>query len=233
MKIIRLLYIIFDKMGSVSLIPIEYQDSEIILANKRSGLASQGGSGVSHSVDTDLAAQIGQKVYLCHRLDKDTSGLLLCAKSPQAANKWSRLIAEKTVKKEYMALCFGQPKSPKGKISLPIREKGLMKDALTYFELEKSLLPKDFGLENDFGLFPISLLKLTLATGRTHQIRIHLAQSGLPIIGDDKYGNFVLNKAAKRDLGLKRLCLCAFRLTLPLLEGQKTFQIKDDFFLDI
>ncbi|MBO7121973.1 MAG: hypothetical protein J6V90_01670 [Treponema sp.] len=66
-------------MKSETLIPIVYQDQEIILVNKRSGLASQGGAGVGRSVDSDLALQIGQKVYLCHRLDKETSGLLLCA----------------------------------------------------------------------------------------------------------------------------------------------------------
>ena len=86
-------------MKSETLIPIVYEDDEIILINKKSGLASQGGVGVGKSVDTELAAQIGQKVYLCHRLDKDTSGLLLCAKTPAAANKWSRLVGEKSVKK--------------------------------------------------------------------------------------------------------------------------------------
>lgn len=215
-------------MNSQTLIPIVFEDQEIILANKRAGLASQGGSGISHSVDTDLAAQIGQKIYLCHRLDKETSGLILCAKSPQAANKWSRLIGEKSVKKEYKALCFGKPKVPSGKISLPVREKGQPKAALTFYQLEKSYEDQDAGFEN-LSVTPLSLMRLTLATGRTHQIRIHLAQSGLPIIGDDKYGDFPMNKAAKRELGIKRLCLCAFRLTLPLAGGEKVFEIESDF----
>ena len=85
-------------MKSETFMPVVYEDDEIILVNKKSGLASQGGAGVGRSVDTDLAEQIGQKVYLCHRLDKDTSGLLLCAKSSAAANKWSRLVGEKSVK---------------------------------------------------------------------------------------------------------------------------------------
>ena len=214
-------------MKSESLIPIVYEDDEIILINKRSGLASQGGVGVGKSVDTELSAQIGQKVYLCHRLDKDTSGLLLCAKTSAAANKWSRLVGEKSVKKEYLALCFGQPKNPSGKITLPVKEKGQSKSAVTYYE--KAQLSDFMQEEAKASRLDLCLMKLTLATGRTHQIRIHLAQSGLPIVGDDKYGDFGLNKAAKRDLGLKRLCLCAFRLTLPLASGQQTFEISPDF----
>ena len=214
-------------MKSESLIPIVYEDDEIILINKRSGLASQGGVGVGKSVDTELSAQIGQKVYLCHRLDKDTSGLLLCAKTSAAANKWSRLVGEKSVKKKYMALCFGQPKNPSGKITLPVKEKGQSKSAVTYYE--KAQLSDFMQEEAKASRLDLCLMKLTLATGRTHQIRIHLAQSGLPIVGDDKYGDFGLNKAAKRDLGLKRLCLCAFRLTLPLASGQQTFEISPDF----
>lgn len=214
-------------MKSETLIPIVYEDDEIILINKKSGLASQGGVGVGKSVDTELAAQIGQKVYLCHRLDKDTSGLLLCAKTPAAANKWSRLVGEKSVKKEYLALCFGEPKNPSGKITLPVKEKGQSKSAVTYYE--KAQLSDFLQEEAKASRLDLCLMKLTLATGRTHQIRIHLSQSELPIIGDDKYGDFGLNKAAKRDLGLKRLCLCAFRLTLPLASGQQTFEISPDF----
>lgn len=214
-------------------IPIIWHDSEIILIHKRAGLASQGGAGVGRSVDSDLAAQIGQKIYLCHRLDKETSGLLLCAKSPAAANKWSRLIGEKSVTKEYKALCFGVPQNKSGKITLPINEKGQPKSALTFYELEKTFSPEDFGVsdgsDESAGLFPVSLLRLTLATGRTHQIRIHLAQSGLPIIGDDKYGDFKKNKAAKKLLGIKRLCLCAFRLSLPLEGQNKRFETELDF----
>ena len=210
-------------MNSQTLIPIVYEDQEIILINKRAGLASQGGSGVSHSVDDDLAAQAGQKIYLCHRLDKETSGLLLCAKTPSAANKWSRLVGQKAAKKEYLALSFGTPKNASGKITLPIRDRGLEKDALTYYKLQKTFSPPESSLG------PLSLISLELGTGRTHQIRIHLAQSALPIVGDDKHGDFKLNKAAKRELGIKRLCLCAYRLTLPLAGGERTFQVECDF----
>ena len=206
-------------------IPIIWQDSDLVLIDKRAGLASQGGVGVGRSVDQDLSEQLGQKIYLCHRLDKETSGLLLCAKSSAAAAKWSRLVGEKSVKKEYKALCFGEPKSPSGKITLPIHEKGGPKPALTFYELEKTFGADELGGFEE----PLCVMRLSLGTGRTHQIRIHLAQSGLPIVGDDKYGDFKLNKAAKRDLQIKRLCLRAFRLTLPLPGGDRVFELPCDF----
>ena len=207
-------------------IPIIWQNPDLVLIDKRAGLASQGGVGVGRSVDQELSEQLGQKIYLCHRLDKETSGLLLCAKSSAAAAKWSRLVGEKSVKKEYKALCFGSPKSSSGKITLPINERGGSKPALTFYELEKTFGPEELG---GFDQSPICVMRLSLGTGRTHQIRIHLAQSGLPIAGDDKYGDFKLNKAAKRDLKIKRLCLRAFRLTLPLPDGPRVFELPCDF----
>ncbi|MCH5283820.1 MAG: RluA family pseudouridine synthase, partial [Treponema sp.] len=118
-------------------IPIIYEDSEIFVINKRQGLAVQGGAGISHSVDSDFAAQVGQKIYLVHRLDKETSGLLLCAKSPSAAAKWTRVVGEKNAEKEYKALCLGAMENPRGKISSDISERGAKKRAETFYETEK------------------------------------------------------------------------------------------------
>lgn len=254
----NLFYIILTKMKS-EIIPIIYEDSEIFVINKRQGLAVQGGSGISHSVDSDLAAQVGQKIYLVHRLDKETSGLLVCAKNPRAAAKWTRLFGEKSVEKEYKALCLGAMKNPRGKISSDIVERGVKKRAETFYETEKVFeIPwevsgenfsgnrdekivgkkiargdfeedcgKELAAENSDGVFSrkISLLRLRLGTGRTHQLRIHLAGEGVPICGDDKYGDFAANRLLKKRFGIKRLCLCAFRLTLPLAGGRRTFEI--------
>lgn len=237
------------------MIPIIYEDSEIFVINKRQGLAVQGGAGISHSVDSDLAAQVGQKIYLVHRLDKETSGLLVCAKNPRAAAKWTRVLGEKAAEKEYKALCFGAMKNPRGKISSDIVERGVKKRAETFYETEKIFeipwedSPENFenrdgeisenrGEENSCaesklsaGVLPrkISLLCLRLGTGRTHQLRIHLAAEGVPICGDDKYGDFSANRLLKKKFGIKRLCLCAFRLTLPLSEGRRTFEIEAEF----
>ena len=227
------------------MIPIIYEDSEIFVINKRQGLAVQGGAGISHSVDSDLAAQVGQKIYLVHRLDKETSGLLVCAKNPRAAAKWTRILGEKAAEKEYKALCFGAMKNPRGKISSDIVERGVKKRAETFYETEKVFeIPSegaDDGFENRDGKnteskvpaggLPrkISLLRLRLGTGRTHQLRIHLAAEGVPICGDDKHGDFSANRLLKKKFGIKRLCLCAFRLTLPLSEGRRTFEIEAEF----
>ena len=90
------------------MIPIIYENDEIIIINKPAGLAVQGGQGVVHSVDRDFAEQVGYKIYLVHRLDKDTAGLMVVAKNPVAAGKWTKLIGSKIVKKEYVALCVGK-----------------------------------------------------------------------------------------------------------------------------
>ncbi|MDE7290455.1 MAG: RNA pseudouridine synthase [Treponemataceae bacterium] len=242
---------------------------------------------------------MGQKIYLVHRLDKETSGLLVCAKNPRAAAKWTRILGEKSAEKEYMALCFGEMKNPRGKISSDIVERGVKKRAETFYETEKVFeIPwEDFekrgeenfensAKENSFekkfvaqnfaensgrensrkeshensfcnraqnfaekksekiaaknscadsessaGVLPrkMSLLRLRLGTGRTHQLRIHLAAEGVPICGDDKHGDFAANRLLKKKFGIKRLCLCAFRLTLPLAEGRRTVEIDAGF----
>ena len=192
-----------------------YENSEICVIDKPQGLSCQGGEGVKNSVDELLSSQIGQKIHLVHRLDKETSGLLITAKNPAAASKWTSLIAGKTVKKEYIALCLGYPvingkRTAHGTISGTILQRGEEKTAVTHFSVEKNALVKS---EDGTAELEVSLLRLTLGTGRTHQIRIQLASVGCPIAADDKHGDFKKNKIAKKILGIKRLCLCAARLT--------------------
>ena len=93
-------------MNSLLTIPIIYDNSEIFIINKKAGMSVQGGEKVSHPLDEELSRQTGQKVYLVHRLDKDTSGLMIVAKTPAAANKWTKLIGSKEVEKEYIAICI-------------------------------------------------------------------------------------------------------------------------------
>lgn len=205
-------------------VPILYEDSEIYVINKPGGLSVQGGHGVSHSLDVDFAVQTGQKVYLVHRLDKDTSGLMIVAKNPAAASKWTRLIGSKAVKKEYLALCAGKMQAEKGIIEDSVIQHGEEKSALTHYSLEnqKNVRTEVEGFEN----ITLSLLRLRLETGRMHQIRIHLAKSGCPIAGDDQHGNFKLNKVLKKSLKIKSLQLASVRLTLPLSGGDKVFEIE-------
>lgn len=205
-------------------VPILYEDSEIYVINKPAGLSVQGGHGVTHSLDNDFAAQTGNKVYLVHRLDKDTAGLMIVAKNPPAASKWTKLIGSKAVKKEYLAVCAGKMQKKSGVIKESITQHGEEKSAVTYYTVEnqKTVQTEVEGFES----ITLSLLHLKLETGRMHQIRIHLAKNGCPIAGDDQHGNFKLNKALKKALKIKALQLASVRLTLPLDGGEKTFEIE-------
>lgn len=199
-------------------IPVVYEDDDICIINKPSGLAVQGGAGVVSAVDTVLSQQLGSKVYLVHRLDKDTAGLLITAKNPRAASVWTKRVASGDVQKEYCALCIGEFLHGEGTISDPVVHKGTSQDALTFFCAEKQSRIKraaangfeqknDSESEKDFLCF--SLVRLVLGTGRMHQIRIHLAGRGTPIAGDDKYGDFKLNRILRKEFGIKKLHLAA------------------------
>ena len=195
---------------------ILYEDEEIFVISKNSGLAVQGGANVKHSIDVDFADEIGQKIFLVHRLDKDTAGLMIVAKNPAAAAKWTKLISGKTVKKEYIAICAGTIEPKKGIICEKIVQHGEEKKAVTNYEVEKEI-------ETECG--KLSQIRLLLETGRMHQIRIHLAKNSCPIAGDDQHGNFKLNKQLKKTLGIKKLLLASVKLTVPLQSKNQVFEI--------
>lgn len=213
-----------------------YEDDEILLVNKPAGVSVQGGVGIAHPLDDELAKQVGYKVHLVHRLDRETSGLLVVAKHPAAAKKWISLIATKHVQKEYTALCFGRPvlngtPAQTGTITDAVRKNGREQAAVTQFTVEETVripLPNPNGAEPDektLQELTVSRLHVVLGTGRMHQIRIHLAGAQCPIVADDKHGNFKLNKLAKKSLKIKTLCLAATKITLPLAEKPRTFEI--------
>ena len=211
---------------------IIFENSEILVINKEYGVSVQGGINIFHPLDEELSKELGYKIYLVHRLDKETSGLMIVAKNPKAANKWIELIASKSVKKEYSALCFDVPKingkpQTKGVLKDNLQKNGKNVSALTYFEVEKTFekeVTVTNGTEEETKKLDFSLIHLTLGTGRTHQIRLHLAKALSPIVQDDKHGNFKLNKLAKK-CGFKKMCLCSTKLTLPLENEVKTFEI--------
>ena len=214
------------------MIPIIYENDEIIIINKPAGLAVQGGQGVVHSVDRDFAEQLGYKIYLVHRLDKDTSGLMIVAKTPIAAGKWTKLIGSKIARKEYLALCAGKMPSKSGIIKEDVVQHGESKAAVTHYQVEKEWsLP--YENENGAGEIPLCLIRLQLETGRMHQIRIHLAKNNCPIAGDDQHGNFKINKLLKKVCKIKRLQLAAVRLTIPLDGKEKTFEIPMPFEINV
>ena len=223
-------------------IPVLFEDDEIFVINKPAGVAVQGGEGIAHPLDEEFSKQVGFKVHLVHRLDKETCGLMVVAKNPNAASKWIELIASKQVQKEYTAICFGEPlingkKQKTGTISGSVIKKNGKNEreqsAVTNFTVEEVKTVEipvfsDNPEEDASKLIPLTFSKihLKLGTGRMHQIRIHLSSVGAPICGDDKHGNFKLNKLAKKHLKIKNLLLCSQKLTIPTAGGNtKTFEI--------
>ena len=195
-------------------IPIIYEDKFCIVFNKPAGLPVQGGEGIKLSLDSILSEKIRPRPFLVHRLDKETSGIILVAKTKEAARLFSALFANTgAINKLYLALCSGNVKPEQGLISLglDIKQKGrfpVQKEAETFYRCLSTV---------EAAGYSFSLLELKLMTGRMHQIRRHLAHIGNPVLGDDKYGDFSLNKKLKTATGLKRLLLHAWRLVIPPL----------------
>jgi 23S rRNA pseudouridine955/2504/2580 synthase len=193
-----------------------YEDEEILVLDKPAGLASQPGEGVRVSVVEAVERDFGFRPFLVHRLDKETAGCLVVARTAAAAAKWSRLIESRELRKTYRAVVSGFPGAAAGRFDEPVRTRGGEKAAATSWRLLGS-----FGGEGAAGPVPagplhrFSYLELELGTGRTHQIRLHLAAHGLPILGDDRHGDFAINKALRKEAGLKRLLLVAWSLDLP------------------
>lgn len=185
-----------------------YEDEEILVVDKPSGLASQPGAEVRVSVVEAVERDYGFRPFLVHRLDKETSGCMIVAKSAAAASRWAGLVEARSLRKVYRAVAAGRPEGEKGQLSDPVRERGVEKSAHTDWRL----LGAFAGLE---GGPLLSYLELELGTGRMHQIRIHLAGAGTPILGDERHGDFPLNRRLRKEAGLRRLLLHARSLVLP------------------
>lgn len=193
-------------------IPVVYEDGDILVVNKPFGIAVQGGEGVTVTIIGILERQTGKKIYPVHRLDKDTAGLMLFALSSEAASRLTRLIGSRTVVKTYQAVCFGKPPRADGIINLPAGRSGDEKPGETSYRILAST-------EHH------SLLSLGLGTGRMHQIRMHLAATGCPIIADDKYGDFKKNREVRSLAGIRKLQLASVSLEFPLGKGIAKFDI--------
>ncbi|MCL4802310.1 MAG: RluA family pseudouridine synthase [Burkholderiales bacterium] len=193
--------------------PVVLEDDALLVIDKPAGVAVHGGSGVSAGVIEQLRAArpAARFLELVHRLDRDTSGLLIVAKKRPALLAMHRALREGAVDKRYLVLVKGRWTRAARDVALPLRryltaagERRVSVNAAgqasrTRFELERRL--------DGF-----SLLAATIETGRTHQIRVQLAHLGFPVAGDDKYGDFELNRTLARR-GLRRMFLHAERLS--------------------
>lgn len=203
--------------------PILFEDDHVLAIDKPAGVAVHGGSGVSFGVIEQLRRARPQARFLelVHRLDRETSGILLVAKRRSALTRLQDQFRERETGKTYLALVPGQwPRNLKV-IDLPLR-KYIVADGSAEGERRVRVTAKDdpeglrsVTLVKVSPVTPVdanfSLLEVTIKTGRTHQIRVHLASQGHAIAGDDKYGDFELNRGLQKR-GLKRMFLHAWRL---------------------
>jgi len=204
--------------------PILLEDEHLIALDKPAGTAVHGGSGVSFGVIEQLRQARPQAKFLelVHRLDRETSGILLVAKKRSALTHLQDQFRERETGKTYLALVLGAWPANKKVIDTPLH-KYLQADgerrvrvtapedpdgmrSITLVKVRSTVPARP-----DAGLPAFSLLEVTIKTGRTHQIRVHLASQGHAIAGDEKYGDFDLNRHLHKH-GLKRMFLHAWRL---------------------
>ena len=206
--------------GVVRQFVILHEEEGWMAVGKPSGVAVHGGSGISFGVIEQLRMARPQARFLelVHRLDRETSGILLVAKKRSALKHLQDQFRARATGKTYLALVAGQWPEKLKVLDTPLR-KSLLPDG----ERRVSTVPRDHpdamaavSLVKRVAVGEsFSLLEVTIKTGRTHQIRVHLAAQGMPIAGDDKYGDFELNKALRRagnPVPLQRMFLHAWRL---------------------
>jgi 23S rRNA pseudouridine955/2504/2580 synthase len=216
-----------------------YEDKDVLVLNKPFGLAVQGGSGTTRHIDgmLEALAKGDTRPVLVHRLDRDTSGVLLCAKNRRTAADLGEMFRSRQAKKIYWALVEGVPKPAQGRVSLYLAKGAGMERArgqggeiekmrvarhgeadaqhsLTYYAIVEKIAPRG------------AWLSMKPLTGRTHQLRAHAEAIGHPIFGDPKYGHRAEDEVRRRDPlraipdGLERkLHLLARRLVLPHPKG--------------
>ena len=202
-----------DLVAEAMNLVVPYEDEHLLVVDKPAGLVVHPAPG--HASGTLVHGLLAYDVEggdepdrpgIVHRLDRDTSGLMVVARSPEAHRRLQEMVQAREVTREYVALVGGRPRSRRGTIDAPIgrdRSDPLRhsldtdspRDAVTHFEVEE-VFPRH------------ALLRVTLETGRTHQIRVHLAAIDLPVVGDPLYGR-------AGELGLERQFLHAARLAFP------------------
>ena len=200
--------------SGIRLLPrVLYRDEALIALNKPAGMAVHGGSGISRGVIEQMRLELPECRYmeLVHRLDRETSGVLLIALKRRALVGLHAAMRDGKIEKRYLTLVAGRWPNPVQHVKLPLHKR-VTDDG------EKRVTVRDDG-QSAHTIFrrlesyaDFTLLEAELKTGRTHQIRVHTSHLGFPIAGDDKYGDLELNKQLARQ-GLKRMFLHAARLS--------------------
>lgn len=195
-------------------LPIIYEDEAMLVIDKPEGIAVHGGSGVSFGVIEALRRQrpLAKFLELAHRLDRETSGVLLVGKKRLALSALHDMFREHGAgaDKRYLVLVKGRWMNQTQHVRLPLH-KYLTEGGERRVSVDAEGKPSHTVFRLLARWSGMSLLEAQLKTGRTHQIRVHLAHLGFPILGDEKYGDFALNRDLKRD-GLKRMALHAWNI---------------------
>ncbi len=195
---------------------ILFEDADVLVLNKPAGLAVQGGTGLRESVDSMLDALADSKhgkPKLVHRLDRDTSGVLLIARTPLAATRLAEAFRARDTQKIYWGVTLGVAKPEKGQIETLLVKRG---------EIMVLATPADTDSKKAVSLYHVvekvkdraAFVELSPVTGRTHQLRVHMAHLGTPLLGDRLYGKPLPDSFPAEDIG-KGLHLHASRLVIP------------------
>ncbi|WP_414638476.1 RluA family pseudouridine synthase [Arenimonas sp.] len=208
---------------------IVFEDKALLAVNKPSGLATHGGSGISHGLIESLRAlRPGEPLELVHRLDRDTSGVIIVAKKRSALLELQALMRagedDEGPGKRYLALLVGRVPNGTLTVDAPL-QKSVMQGGERQVRVDPSGKPSVSHfkvLERRGGH---SYCEVRIETGRTHQIRVHAAHLGHPVAGDDKYGDPEANKRLAQQVGLKRLFLHAASIEFALDQGKTPYLI--------
>ena len=213
---------------------IIYEDEELILVNKPENVLVQKSDRKDISLNDMLLSYLAEekkidkeslKSYtpsICNRLDRNTTGIVIAAKTLAAARILNMIINDRSIKKEYLCIVSGKAKE-EAIISAWLRKDEKSNTVVVDKDEFKAAKPIKTAYKRLYTDGTYSLLSVELITGRTHQIRAHLASVGLPIIGDVKYGDKDANASVKKKYGIKNQLLQAYRLTFPKLEGDFSY----------
>lgn len=205
-------------------IEILYEDKDLCVINKPAGLIVSKDAN-SRVVDFDKTK------FIVHRLDKDTSGVLIVAKTEKAQQILSDQFLNRKIKKHYIALVYGHLTPKTGRIEAGIGRSMTDRKKMSIFSSKLRQAVTHYKVIDYFG--PFTLLNLDIETGRTHQIRVHLSSINFPIVGDSVYGNKKINREVSKEYGLNRQFLHAREIEFTLPSSGKIKSVSSEFSTDL